>query len=68
MDPPSARMGASLSSSEDGQRLWLFGGNTGAGSVNDLYCLELETRTWSQVPPPPCLVSPAPPLRQNLHH
>ena len=49
MDPPSARMGASLSSSEDGRRLWLFGGNTGGGSVNDLYCLELETRTWSQV-------------------
>ena len=49
MDPPSARMGGSLSSSEDGRRLWLFGGNTGAGSVNDLYCLELETRTWSQV-------------------
>ena len=49
MDPPSARMGASLSSSEDGRRLWLFGGNTGAGSANDLYCLELETRTWSQV-------------------
>ncbi|KAL3154619.1 hypothetical protein ABBQ32_014069 [Trebouxia sp. C0010 RCD-2024] len=48
MDPPSARKGASLSSSEDGRRLWLFGGNTGAGSVNDLYCLDLETRTWSQ--------------------
>ena len=51
MEPPSARMGASLSGSEDGRRLWLFGGNTGAGSVNDLYCLELETRTWSQVSP-----------------
>ena len=49
MEPPSARMAASLSSSEDGRRLWLFGGNTDAGSVNDLYCLELETRTWSQV-------------------
>ena len=49
MEPPSARMGATLSGSEDGRRLWLFGGNTGGGSVNDLYCLELDTRTWSQV-------------------
>ena len=51
MEPPSGRMGASLSASEDGRRLWLFGGNAGSGSLNDLYCLELETRTWSQVRP-----------------
>jgi len=49
MEPPSARMGASLSGSEDGRRVWLFGGNAGGASLNDLYCLELETRTWSQV-------------------
>ena len=52
MEPPSARMGSSLSASEDGRRLWLFGGNAGGGSLNDLYCLELETRTWSQVSMP----------------
>ena len=49
MEPPSARVGASLSGSEDGRRVWLFGGNAGGASLNDLYCLELETRTWSQV-------------------
>ena len=49
MEPPSARMGASLSGSEDGRRVWLFGGNAGGASLNDLYCLDLETRTWSQV-------------------
>ena len=49
MEPPSARMGASLSGSEDGRRVWLFGGNAGGASLNDLYCLELETRIWSQV-------------------
>jgi len=49
MEPPIARMGASLSGSEDGRRVWLFGGNAGGASLNDLYCLELETRTWSQV-------------------
>lgn len=47
-------MGASLSASEDGRRLWLFGGNAGGASLNDLYCLELETRTWTQVLLPAC--------------
>lgn len=48
-EPPSARVGASLCASEDGRRLWLFGGNAGGGSLNDLHFMDLETHTWTQV-------------------
>ena len=49
VEPPSARAGATLCASEDGRRLWLFGGNDGTASLNDLHCLDLEARTWTQV-------------------
>ena len=48
-EPPSARAGASLCASEDGRRLWLFGGNAGSGSLNDLHFMDLETHAWTQV-------------------
>ena len=42
--------------SEDGRKLWLFGGNNGHGSLNDLYSFDIDSCMWCQVMP------------QNHHH
>ncbi|KAK9837697.1 hypothetical protein WJX74_003317 [Apatococcus lobatus] len=47
--PPSPRRGASLVVSEDGRKLWIFGGNSGHGSLNDLYSFDIESCMWCQV-------------------
>ena len=47
--PPSPRKGASLVVSEDGRKLWIFGGNSGHGSLNDLYSFDIESCMWCQV-------------------
>lgn len=49
-NPPSARKGASLCATEDGRRLYLFGGNDGTRPLNDVLVLELEKLSWAHVP------------------
>ncbi|GAX74227.1 hypothetical protein CEUSTIGMA_g1676.t1 [Chlamydomonas eustigma] len=47
---PSARHGASICASEDGRRLYLFGGNDGSKALNDVHYLDLEKLHWNAVP------------------
>eukprot|EP00891_Asterochloris_glomerata_P004088 jgi/Astpho2/4088/Aster-x1197 len=60
-EPPSPRCGASLSASEDGRRLWLFGGNDGERSLADVFSLDVEACTWTQVN----VSGSGPPAREN---
>jgi len=46
---PSARRGASLTPSEDGESLWVVGGNAGRGSLMDAYSYHLESGLWARV-------------------
>jgi len=48
--PPCPRRGASISATEDGRRLYVFGGNDGSRALNDVYFLELEKLQWSPLP------------------
>lgn len=43
--------GASLCATEDGRRLYLFGGHDGSGPLNDCYYLEVEQLLWSATQP-----------------
>lgn len=47
--PPCARRGASLTATEDGRRLYVFGGNDGSKVLNDVHCLEVEKLMWIPV-------------------
>lgn len=47
---PAPRRGASLCATEDGRRLYLFGGSDGAHALNDVYFLELEKLAWCALP------------------
>eukprot|EP00878_Enallax_costatus_P041461 GHUV01048247.1.p1 GENE.GHUV01048247.1~~GHUV01048247.1.p1 ORF type:complete len:624 (+),score=179.30 GHUV01048247.1:665-2536(+) len=58
---PTPRKGASLCATEDGRRLYLFGGHTGQRLVNDCYYLEVERLMWSQIHP----TGTAPEPREN---
>jgi hypothetical protein len=42
--------GACVSATEDGRRLYLFGGNDGTRALNDVHLMEIEKLTWSPVP------------------
>jgi hypothetical protein len=44
--------GASLCATEDGRRLYLFGGHDGNGPLNDCYYLEVEQLLWSALAKP----------------
>lgn len=44
-----AHAGASLCATEDGRRLYLFGGSDGTRSLNDVVFLELEKLSWTYV-------------------
>jgi hypothetical protein len=57
--PPSA--GASLCATEDGRRLYLFGGHDGAGPVGDVRYLEVDRMAWSEIAP----AGPAPEPREG---
>ncbi|KAK9813721.1 hypothetical protein WJX73_005291 [Symbiochloris irregularis] len=46
---PAGRMGASLCMDEQEGRLWVVGGNSGGGSLSDLYYLDLTSCIWSPV-------------------
>uniref|UniRef100_A0A7S3QQQ5 Fibronectin type-III domain-containing protein n=2 Tax=Dunaliella tertiolecta TaxID=3047 RepID=A0A7S3QQQ5_DUNTE len=48
--PPSPRRGATLSVTEDGRRLYMFGGNDGSRPLNDVYFMEIERLTWGYLP------------------
>ena len=39
--------GASISATEDGRRLYVFGGNDGTKALNDVYFLDLEKLQWN---------------------
>ena len=41
--------GATISATEDGRRLYVFGGNDGGKALNDVHFLELEKLTWSML-------------------
>lgn len=43
--------GASLCATDDGRRLYLFGGHDGNGPLNDCYYLEVEQLLWSATEP-----------------
>mmetsp|Transcript_17491 Transcript_17491/g.44035 ORF Transcript_17491/g.44035 Transcript_17491/m.44035 type:complete len:628 (-) Transcript_17491:2367-4250(-) len=47
---PAPRRGASLNATEDGRRLYLFGGSDGERALNDVYFLELEKLSWTALP------------------
>lgn len=42
--------GAALACTEDGRRLYVFGGNDGARALNDVYFLDMEKLAWNPVP------------------
>lgn len=42
--------GASICATEDGRRLYVFGGNDGTKVLNDVNFLELEKLQWSVLP------------------
>jgi hypothetical protein len=42
--------GATLCATEDGRRLYLFGGSDGSRALNDVYFLELEKLSWTFLP------------------
>jgi N-acetylneuraminic acid mutarotase len=44
---PCARKGASLVATEDGHKLYLFGGATGMKAFNDVHVLDLDHFSWS---------------------
>lgn len=47
---PSPRRGATINATEDGRRLYVFGGNDGTKAQNDIHYLDLEKLTWSPMP------------------
>lgn len=47
---PMARAGASLSITEDGRRLYLFGGHDGTKALNDVHFMEVEKLAWNPLP------------------
>eukprot|EP00210_Caulerpa_lentillifera_P002561 g2456.t1 len=48
-DGPSPRSGASISITEDGRKLYLFGGFDGSRSLNDLYTFDIEKQIWNSI-------------------
>eukprot|EP00879_Flechtneria_rotunda_P025407 GHRR01026999.1.p1 GENE.GHRR01026999.1~~GHRR01026999.1.p1 ORF type:complete len:354 (+),score=123.29 GHRR01026999.1:930-1991(+) len=48
---PSPRKGTSMCATEDGRRLYLFGGHDGTNLLNDCYYLEIERLMWSPINP-----------------
>ena len=42
--------GASICASEEGRRIYLFGGNDGTKALNDVHFLDLEKLQWCAVP------------------
>lgn len=42
--------GATLSVTEDGRRLYMFGGNDGTRALNDVYFMEIERLSWGYLP------------------
>lgn len=44
--PSSARHSANLTPSEDGTRLWVFGGADTDSSLDDLHCFDTTIGTW----------------------
>ena len=44
---PSPRKGASLIVSDNGRRMYLFGGHDGTATLNDVHVLEVERFSWS---------------------
>lgn len=47
---PSPRQGTSACASEDGRRIYVFGGNDGTKVLNDVFFLDLERLQWTYVP------------------
>ncbi|KAK9823106.1 hypothetical protein WJX72_000307 [[Myrmecia] bisecta] len=60
-EPPCARRNATLCATEDGKRLWLYGGSNGQISLADLYYFDTESMMWSQV----TLTGPIPEPRES---
>eukprot|EP00775_Hariotina_reticulata_P013491 gene13491-13616_t len=56
--PPCPRKGASLCATEDGRRLYLFGGHDGTQLLSDCYYLEVERLMWSPINPSGTLPEP----------
>ncbi|KAG2490886.1 hypothetical protein HYH03_010803 [Edaphochlamys debaryana] len=46
---PTPRTGAATTCTDDGRRLYVFGGNDGSRCLNDVHYLDLEKLTWSPV-------------------
>lgn len=46
---PSPRRGAAAACTDDGRRLYVFGGHDGFRALNDVHYLDLEKLTWSPV-------------------
>ncbi|GLC41598.1 hypothetical protein PLESTF_000274300 [Pleodorina starrii] len=46
---PAPRTGAAATCTDDGRRLYVFGGNDGSRCLNDVHYLDLEKLTWSPV-------------------
>ncbi|KAG2424386.1 hypothetical protein HXX76_014595 [Chlamydomonas incerta] len=46
---PSPRTGAAATCTDDGRRLYVFGGSDGGRCLNDVHYLDLEKLTWSPV-------------------
>ncbi|KAK3242846.1 hypothetical protein CYMTET_47464 [Cymbomonas tetramitiformis] len=44
---PTARRCHSINVSEDGRKLWLFGGFDGQRTLNDLFIFEVDRQTWT---------------------
>ncbi|HEY0606251.1 MAG TPA: kelch repeat-containing protein, partial [Herpetosiphonaceae bacterium] len=64
---PGPRDNAKLIVDDHGDRLWLFGGSTFDGTtLSDLWCFDLQTRTWMRVDP--AMTGPAPAPRFGQFH
>lgn len=60
---PSPRRDHSIAASEDGRRLWLFGGSDGQNQLGDLQIFEVERQMWVSSP----TVSGDPPCARECH-
>ncbi|KXZ54835.1 hypothetical protein GPECTOR_4g907 [Gonium pectorale] len=50
---PAPRTGAASTCTDDGRRLYVFGGHDGSRCLNDVHYLDLEKLTWSPMGQPP---------------
>ncbi len=48
-DAPEARLDGALASDDEGRRVFLFGGRSASGFLNDLWVLDLDRKAWTEI-------------------